>query len=232
MAIYPVVTRAQRGTARFQRLAGLVLRGVCWTTVPAVAFLAVGASDIVRLLYGAHWDSVVPLLPLAAAVAGFASIWNALSGLLLANEDVRATLLVEVSGAVSAIGLAFVLIPYGARVYLMGLTLHGVIVTAVTIAVLLRRGAMSAKGVWAAIGPAAIAGLSAVLAILGVRSLLGGGGPVLLRVILEGGAVSTAYLATLRMMFSTQLSELLQVLPAGQPLARAMLLPPMSEAVA
>jgi O-antigen/teichoic acid export membrane protein len=50
MSLYPIVTRAERNSPRFRRLADLVLRGVVWTTVPAAAFLGLAAQDTVSLL--------------------------------------------------------------------------------------------------------------------------------------------------------------------------------------
>ena len=229
-ALYPVVTRTERGSARFQRLASLVLRGVCWMTMPAVAFLAISAHDIVFLLYGAKWESVVPLLPLAAAASGTVGVWNALSGLLLANEDSRAALWIDVLAAVSAIALAFLLVPYGARAYLAGLALHACAFVGITIAVLLKRGAISANGVAMAIIPAAVAGLAGAAAVLSLRASVADAA-ILIRIMFDGAILAIIYVLTLRIVFSGQLAELLEVVPGGPMLARAMMLsdPPAEE---
>jgi O-antigen/teichoic acid export membrane protein len=224
-ALYPVVTRAERGSLRFQRLASLILRGVCWTTAPLVAFLAVAAHDTVLLLYGPRWGSVVPLLPFAAAATGIVSVWNALSGLLLANDESRAVLSMEVLAAVSAIALAFVLVPYGARAYLAGLALHALVFVGTTIAVLLRKGAMSASGVAMAIIPAAVAGLTGAVAVLCLHASASADVTILFRIMLDGAILAIVYILTLRIAFSGQLTELLEVIPAGPVLARAMMLP-------
>lgn len=224
MTLYPVVTRAERGSARFQRLASLVLRGVCWMTVPAVAFLAVSAHDTIFLLYGPRWASVVPLLPLAAAASGAVGVSTAMSGLLLANEDRRAALSIDLVAAVSAIALAFVLVPYGARAYLVGLSLHAVALMCIAIAMLLRQGAISLKGVVTAIFPPTVAGFVGIAAVLALRASIGDDVPMLLRTLRDGAFLGMAYLLTLRIAFSGQLAELLEVVPGGPMLARIIML--------
>lgn len=224
VALYPVLTRAERGSARFQRLGGLVLRGVCWTTFPAVAFLAISADDTVRLLYGTHWESVVPLLPSAAVVMGFLGVRNALSGLLLANENVRAVLLIDAVSAGSAIALAFLLVPHGVSTYLLGLAVQGLGLSAITIAMLLRRGAISAKGVIEAIGPTLVAGLAGLLAAISLRPSGTSTGASLLRIFVEGGSLAIVYLAILRLLFSHQLVELVEVVPGQRMLSRVLIL--------
>ena len=141
--------------------------------MPAIAFLAVNAHDTIFFLYGAKWASVVPLLPLAAAASGTLGIWNALSGLLLANEDSRAALFLDVLAALTAIGLAFLLVPHGAQIYLAGVALHALAFVGITVAVLLQRRAISAQGVAMAIVPAAIAGLAGAAAVLGLHTSSG-----------------------------------------------------------
>src|SRR5262249_4257650 len=64
-SLYPVITRAEPGSDQLQRIAGLVFRGLTWTTIPAAAFLALFSSDMVSLLYGPRWTGVAALLPLA-----------------------------------------------------------------------------------------------------------------------------------------------------------------------
>jgi O-antigen/teichoic acid export membrane protein len=225
MALHPVLTRAERASERFQRLASLVLRGVFWTTMPAVAFLALTANDTVLLLYGTKWESVVPLLPYAAMATGMVGAWNTLSGLLLANDDSRATLSIDAVAGVTTIGLVFLLVPYGPKAYLAGLALNALAFASITIAVLLQRGAVSAKGVTMAIVPAAVASLAGAAVALALRASPREDVAILFRLMLDGVFLATTYVLTLRIVFSTQLTELLEVVPGGPLLARALMLP-------
>lgn len=215
MSLTPVVTRAEAGSARFQRLADLVLRGVVWTTLPAAAFLGLAARDTVALLYGAQWDSVAALLPLAALTIGLAGIVSALSSLLVANDGSRASMSLDMAAGVSGIAVALALIPFGARTYLAGLGAHALIVTGAALVLLQRRGAITASGVSAAFLPALVAVAVGLATALAARYAVGTSDMLLVRLGVDAIALGAAYLATLRFCFAASLAELLEVVPGG-----------------
>jgi O-antigen/teichoic acid export membrane protein len=225
MSLYPVITRAERGSPRFRRLADILLRGVVWTTVPAAAFLGLTARDIVATLYGPKWDSVASLMPFASVAIGLGGIITALSSLLVANDDSRAALWVDIVAALSGMVVAFALIPLGAWTYLAGLSAHAIAVAGAAIAVLLRRGAMSGKGVAAAFVPVVVAGLGGIVAVLLARHGLGVSDHRFVRLAVDAIMFSSGYLASLRALFPASLAELLEVAPAGWVLVRALRLP-------
>lgn len=224
MALHPVVTRAERASPRFQRLAALVLRGVCWTTVPSAVFLAIAAQDIVSVLYGPKWERVVPLLPLAAFWVGITGIWNTLSGLLVANGDSRPAVLIDISAAASAVLIAFLVISFGPEQYLMWLTVHSLLIAAITIMLLVHQRAMTRSDVVWAVLPAFVGALVAGAAVVGVHRNLEMPDFEIARLALDGGIVAIVYVATLRLLFARTLSEILEVVPAGRYLRRALML--------
>ena len=215
LSLTPVVTRAQAGSVRFQRLADLVVRGVVWTTLPAAALLGLAARDTVAMLYGPQWDNVTALLPLAALAIGFGGIISALSSLLVANDGSRASMLLDVAAGVIAIVVAVALIPFGAWTYLAGLSAHALIVAVAAGALLMRRGALTAGGLAAAFVPALLAIAAGFAAALVVRRLVGTSDMLIIRVVADAVVFSAAYLATLRLTFARPMAELLEVLPGG-----------------
>jgi O-antigen/teichoic acid export membrane protein len=221
-SLTPVVTRAEAGSARFQRLADLVLRGVVWSTLPAAAFLGLAARDMVAFLYGAQWDSVATLLPLAALAIGVGGIISALSSLLVANDCSRASMSLDVSAGVSAILVAIALMPYGAFTYLAGLGAHALVVAAAASALLMRRGALSADGLATAFVPALLAVAAALAAAFALRRQMGGSGTLVVRLATDALAFGVVYLATLRLAFAQPLAELIEVAPGGARLGRIL----------
>ncbi|MET0274571.1 MAG: oligosaccharide flippase family protein [Phenylobacterium sp.] len=222
MSLYPVITRAERGSDRFRRIAGLVLRGVCWTTIPAAALLAITARDVVHVLYGSKWDAVASLLPFAAVTVGLGGVTTALSSLLLANENTNSLLKLDVAIYAVAIALALLVMPFGPQVYLAALTVHALAATAVTSVLLVNKGAISARGVGAALGPSlAAAGAGMVLAELASR-MLAHVEPQAIRLIVETAVFGAVYVVTLRVAFSRPLADLLDVVPGGGMLARTL----------
>lgn len=220
--LYPVITRAERGTERFRRLSGLVLRGVCWTTAPAAALLAITARDTVYLLYGAKWDAVSPLLPLAAVAIGLGGVTTALSSLLLANENTRTCLMVDIAVHTTAIALALVVIPFGPNTYLAALAAQALGTTVVAGKLLLNMEAIDARGVTWAVLPAVVATVSGLAAVVGANCLAITNEHAALRLVVDGLAFGVIYIATLRIVFPTPLAELLEVAPAGTFLARPL----------
>lgn len=219
-SVYPVVTRAERGSERFQRLSGLVLRGVCWTTVPTATFLGISAADTVQFLYGSQWGAVAKLLGLAGIAVGLMGIANALSGLLLANNETRAAFWLDVLAAIGGIALALILIPYGAVTYLTGLVALALVMTAITIGMLVGRGGVAIRGVAAAIGPAILAGILGAAAVAVVHRLFGTSAYVLVRLAIDAVVFSAGYLIALRMIFNSAFAELIEVAPGGAWLSR------------
>lgn len=222
MSLHPVVTRAERGSARFRRLADLVLRGVVWTTVPAAAFLGLAASDTVALLYGAQWASVAELMPFAAIAIGLGGIITALSSLLVANDDTRAAMWLDVAAAVSAVALAFLLIPRGAWTFLAGLGVHGFVIAVAAIALLWHRRAVSIGGALAAFAPALVSCAAGTAAVLALRHAMGTSEHLVLRLVVDASVFGFSYIAALRLAFARPLADLLDVAPGGSTLARGL----------
>ncbi len=218
-SLYTIITRAERGSAQFRRYADLTLRGVAWTTVPTGAYLAVSAPDLVHLLYGAKWVSVVPLLPLAATSVAVGGISTAANILLLANDQIRACLLLDLVSAGLGIGLALWLVPAGPSVYLAALIAASGLMLSVTLAVLTATHGISAKAVITAILPAITATLAAAGAMFAVRKVFGTSDYVPMRLLTDGVAFSIAYLAVMRVGFLGPLRELLEVAPGGATIA-------------
>jgi O-antigen/teichoic acid export membrane protein len=223
-AIYPILTRAEQGSAQFRRYASLVLTGVCWTTIGAAVFIALASSDLVALLYGPTWTEAAPLLPLAAVSIGANGILAAITNLLLANNEVRACLWVDLATTSSGIAIALWLIPVGAATYLAGLTALNLGLVLLALAVLRSRSTIDAAGVTKAFVPGLVAGSMAAMAVLGLRQTVGISPYLVVRLTVDGLVVALTYGLTLRIAFAGPLAELADVIPGGRRLARSLLL--------
>ena len=220
LSLYPVITRAEPSSARFQRLSALVLQGVCWATAPAALFLCLTAADTVNGLYGKQWISVAPLLPLAVVVVALGGVASALGSLLLANDQIHAGLILDLVSALGGILVALTIIPFGAEIYLTALSCLALCVVALAVFILLSRGGITEGGVVAAIGPALVAGTAAFAAVIASRSAFGKSSYVFARLCIDGAVLAIAYIATLRMAFAAEFTDLLNAAPGGAMLAR------------
>jgi len=222
MSLHPVVTRAEQGSVRLRRLADLVLRGVVWTTVPAAAFLGLAASDTVAILYGEKWSAVAKLMPFAAIAMGLGGIITSLSGLLVANDNARAAMWLDVVAAASAMALAFLLIPSGASTFLAGLGIHGLVIAGVAIIFLVRHGALSTSGVLVALVPPLVACTAGATVVLAFRETMGTSVHLVVRLVADASTFAFGYITVLRIAFVRPLAELLHVAPGGSTLARVL----------
>jgi len=216
MSLYPIVTRAEQRSERFQRMSGLVLRGVCWTTIPAAIWLALCARDVVALLYGPKWMAVVPLLPLAVPGVALSGIESALCSLLLASNEVKTALLIDLVSACIVVGLALWLVPVGIKVYLVALAGQGLIMLLLTLSALTVKRGIAPDAILPAFLPPVVAGAGAALSVEGIRFLHAGGRVLALRLSVEALVFATAYFGIVRTAFSGAMGELLEVVPGGR----------------
>jgi len=227
ISLYPVITRADQQSVQFQRYAGLVLRGAVWTTVPAAMFLALSAADIASVLYGPRWSAVIPLLPIAAAAVSFGGIASVVNSLLLAKDEIKACLFIDLVSALLAVALALWLVPVGMEIYLAALVAHGLIILGLTITVLVATGGINRSAILSSLLPPVVAGGVGAVTILSVRAAALGSSEILvLRLGLELILFSIVYLAVLRFAFQRPLRELLDVAPGGDQLGAVLALVP------
>jgi O-antigen/teichoic acid export membrane protein len=220
-SLYPVITRAERGSERFRRIAGLVLCGVAWMTIPATIFLALAAPEMVGLLYGPKWTGVTPLLPLAAVQVALRGLAATAYQLLLACEEVRACLQIDILSAVLGVALAVWLIPLGPQIYLGGVAALSALVLTLTLVILCVRGGIRLAALVVAFVPPVAAGLISGATLLSLRLAMRSIAIDMLavRAGIDALVFCTIFLLVIRFGFPGPLRELLRVAPGGRQLA-------------
>jgi|GEM_PF-1840418 len=216
MSLYPIVTRAEKGSERFQRISALVLQGVCWSTVPFATFLAVCASDVVELLYGENWRMVAALLPLAVAGVALSGIATTATSLLLANNDIRLSLAIDSAAACAAVALAFWLVPAGVDTYLAGLAILGVIMVVLSLFALVIRCGIKREAILSCIIPSLLGSAGAALVLEGFCRFGIANFFLPTRLLLGATIFFITYLLILRIVFPSSMRDLLEVAPAGK----------------
>jgi len=225
-ALYPVITRSEPRSAQFRRQASLVTRGVVWATFPAAGVLALAAPDISNLLYGPRWDAVIPLLPLAAAATGLGGIAGTAGSLLLANDESRACLAIDVVSAVLGTVLALLVIPMGMGIYLAALMAHGTVVLGLAVSLLTRTCGIDRAGLVDAFLPAIVAAVTGAAAAIAARGAVEASAIAPVRILVVAGLFCAVYVTVLRVAFEKPFRELLAVAPGGRRLSAAFALTP------
>ncbi len=217
LAIFPMLTRYERGSASFRQASALLLRAVAWSSIPAAALLSLAAAPLIGMLYGSKWAATIPLLPWAMAAASALALSETAAFLLLASVEPGRTLAIDVinlSG--TAICLVF-LLPHGIVPYMEGLLAVQAAAMLLGLGWLTGNGVLSAAAIRSAFGlPLVSVGcLAAVVLILKRFGSPPYAGPI-------GIAFVLLYPACARMFAGPELRELLEYVP-GSGRARRLL---------
>jgi O-antigen/teichoic acid export membrane protein len=228
-SIYPLLTRLEGQGGNPARIGGLVLRLVVWIVVPIAIVFAALAAPVVRVVYGAKWMEVTPLLPWAMAWGALAAVAHAAYMLLLARQKARLCLVADV-GMLAGTGVALALaLPHGILAYLMAIVGVQMMLVVALLVTLARCAAVSVVGLRDAFFPAVLAGAVAWCALAVAQWLAGWGAPtVFLTALIWGSAFGLLYLAILRVGFKQELVDLIAYFPARRPISRLLALPAAS----
>jgi O-antigen/teichoic acid export membrane protein len=224
-AIYPILTRIDGRDGDPTRVGGLVLRIVAWTAMPIAVVFAELAEPVVRVVYGKNWADVTPLLPWAMTWGVLSALSTATYMLLLAKNQTRLCLYADIGTLIGTVIALVVVLPTGLIAYLGALSGFQLVVVGLLSFWLQRHRALSLSGIIHAFAPP----LGACFAAWGVLQLLvlGVYGQVTFSVfgaVIWGLIFSLLYLATLRIGFANQLTELVEHFPASKRISRALAL--------
>ena len=219
-SLYPIITRADAGSARFRRIAGLVLRSVAWAIVPVGVYASIEARGLVHLAYGSRWDEVIPILPLAMAAAVTVGIGATAYRLLLANNQSR--LCLRLDGVVVSLSVvAMVLLaPMGMLAFLGGVVAVGFASAVILLGLLVRTRGLEASDLPAALAPPLLGTIAGgILAVVAGAVLPGETRPAI-RLLVSAPLFAVGYLIVLRWGYRAELAELLDYAPSGGKLRR------------
>ena len=213
--LYPVLTRSDVASPAFQRASGLLLRGVTWLVVPVAAVLGLLAAPVVQTVYGARWDAVIPLMPVAMVENVVRSVAATLYALLLAAQQQRRCLLQDSLVLLLVLGCLVFGLPGGVRRYLALLAVAEACGGALMVWWLVKGNVLDWKAVAVAGWPAFAAGLAGSGVVWVGSRLLGEAARHLPVAALLGVGCVVVYGAVIRVGFPRQLLELLELLPGG-----------------
>lgn len=213
-ALYPILTRQESHSPKFRRNAARVLQGVAWSAIPAGAFLAIEAADIVTLFYGGGWSHVTYLLPPASAMVITGALNFTLSRLLLANESRRLSLMIDAILGFIGIGLAFLYLPRGPSYYLWTLSAAGIATFSCGLVFLIKAQALELKQTVLAVVPPLPSTTIASLCTLTIEPALD---TLFLPLKVGGAAVcfGLVYLGVLLIFFNRSTVEMLNIFPGA-----------------
>jgi O-antigen/teichoic acid export membrane protein len=215
-ALYPIITRTDPGSERFQKISGLVLRSVAWVIIPIAVWFSFEASAITNLLYGNKWNSVITLLPLTMLIGAAQALGGCAYSLLLANEARRQCIRSDVFAMLLIVACVLALMPMGLKTYLMGASAAHIVIGLVLITLLVRTDGIKLGSLMAAIFPPLLAAGLGVIVMQLVRNTLWPSAPLIIQTLIAGLIFGSIYTLVIRQFFRDHLRELLDYMPAGQ----------------
>jgi O-antigen/teichoic acid export membrane protein len=223
--LYSILTRAEAASDRFRKFAAMLLQGVVWLSIPSAAFVAVESQAVVSLLYGAKWESVAPLLPLAGIFMALRGVSAALNQVMLANLQISDCLKVDMASLAGGVAAIAIGIPLGVMPYLMALVACEAL-TLVGISWMAARGRAIAPRAFLDLAAPSLAGSAVSVLIILALPTAGGWGEswsaTFLRLCVHGLAFFAAYVVVLRLVAPQSLTALLDALPLQPRVRRAI----------
>ena len=223
-ALYPVITRAEAHSERFQRISGLVLQSVAWVVIPIAAFFSLEADNIVRLLYGSKWLAVIPLLPPAMAIGVAVSIGATAYRLLLANDQSRLCLRSDMAAFAMAAAAMLILIPQGLYPYLIGATFVSAAIATILVTLLIRTRGLRIEKLIVALIPPTIAAIAGYALAWATQTLMPKDLLSAVQIIPSALLFAVTYTLVLRVLFHTYLAEIMDYLPGGKRIGKLLYL--------
>lgn len=215
-AVYPLLARIDATSDAYRRVGGLLLRIVCWMTIPIAVGISVLRVDIVTVLYGQRWTSVIPFVPLAMAIGAITAAVQPAYGLLLVRQQAKQCFYADVWRLVG-MGLALAVgLPFGVRGYMTALVVVHVVSLAMVLAWLVRSQSITINGIAGGFVPGLAAATVALLASEALRAAMLHDVAPVIRLVVYIPFFAATYLAVLRVAFGTLLAELLAYLPRSQ----------------
>jgi teichuronic acid exporter len=225
-AIYPILTRIEESEGNAARVGGLVIQTVAWISIPLAVAFGMLSAPVIKLIYGSKWLEVIPVLPVAMTWGVVSALYHASYMLLLARSKPRtcfvADLLLLVGTGIS-LGVA---LPHGLGHYLLGSTLAQAVAW---LFILVRLKHIHAITQWGWIRPIISAAFSSAVAVGALQIYCNYRGLshelTVIQAIVWGSAFFFLYGLVLRIVFSTQLVELIAYFPLQSLVRKILWLP-------
>lgn len=224
-SLYPVLTRAEAGSDRFRRFAGILYQGVLWTSAPAALFLALEASQLVTLLYGNKWLDVIPLMGAAAVLLALRGLHLTLNQILLANLQQKICLRIDIAASISMFGVIFTALAFGPFIFIWALAGHAALILIGTTYVAIQFCALDAskliRNTSTCLGALLIA--TFVMFLVSLNFHPEGATVSIAGLVLRFMLFSFVYVVALRLLSPKGLFELLDALPLPSRLEAAII---------
>jgi O-antigen/teichoic acid export membrane protein len=216
-AIYPVLTKVEPFSLKFRRISGLILSFTAWFIFPMVFILVMTSENLVYVLYGEKWLSVIPFIGPAGVMIGLFAFKHVIYSLVLSSHFEKICSIFDLSLLVCSMVLLILTIPYGliyylyAQVLLLTLSIVFLVVFSLVNKIFLLRS------VFTSFAAPLICGVAAYSLVILFRSYVFIDS-AMNELLLDCLIFFLAYSFTIRILFKTSLLQIVEYLPFRQQL--------------
>lgn len=224
-AIYPVLTKVDPGTEKYRLMSALVLRFIAWFSIPIAVIFSIISEAVVIIIYGEKWTEIIPLLPWAMSAAAIGSLVHVIYNLLLAHEEHKKCMWMDLLFLIGNLGALIWMLPYGLDLYIIGLFILQIILFGIVCFWLIKAGGISMDGVIKALAPAMAGVIGAYFICNILNQLMELNISLLYPALIYAGIFFILYVCIIRLLFKATIVELVSFLPAKNQLLRLLLIP-------
>ena len=220
-AIYPVLTKVEPFSEKFKRISGLILNFSVWFIFPMVFILVMTSENIVIVLYGEKWLSVIPFLGPAGVMMGLFALKHVIYSLVLSSHFEKICSVFDISLLLCSTVLLIVTIPFGLIYYIYAQTLLLFLSIIFLVVFSIRKDIFSIKSIFASFIPPMFSGLSAFILVLLCRYYIYYDNAVI-KLFFDCFIFLVAYSFTIRILFKATLLQIVQYLPFKQQILKIL----------
>jgi len=214
-SIYPVLTKVEPFSEKFKRISGLILNFSAWFIFPMAFILVMMSENLVIVLYGDKWLSVIPFLGPAGVMMGLFALKHVIYSLVLSSHFEKVCSVFDISLLLCSIVLLIFTIPFGLIYYLYAQILLSTLSVIFLVLFSLRKNIFCIKSIFISFGAPTISGLSAFALVLLCSNYLYNDNAII-KLFLDCFIFLIAYSFSIRILFKTSFSQIVQYLPFKQ----------------
>ncbi len=222
-SLYPIITRNAPASADFKEFSNLIFQGVAWLAIPMTFISMLFVEDMVLIIYGNSWSSIIGYVFVGFIWSCLSSLYGVTSRLLLAQEEIRATVFLDaISGALMVL-FALIFLPFGIDAYLQSIVGHGFLMLGISVICLVRSDGISLSGlIWVSFS-ALLSSFTSIVIVWLLLESYDFFDNAILNILVLGSLFAVCYVVTMRLFFPASVKGFTSVMPYSKHIQKYLL---------
>jgi O-antigen/teichoic acid export membrane protein len=212
-SIYPVLTKVEPFTDQFRRISGLIIIFTSWF-ISLLAFIVFILHDnLVIVLYGNEWLTVISYLGLAAIIMGLAAFKHIVYSLMLSSHQEKICLIFDIVLLFFSFLTLLIFLPLGIIYYLYSQVLLFILLVVFLIMFSVINNIIELNSIYKSIFPPILGIIFSCLLYQLIAFLYKDGLNPIINLVLNSFGILVVYVATFRIFFKNNLITIINYLP-------------------